>query len=1420
MQLSNPSSQDITVTYSAAKEAGDTADAGVDFTASTDATIPINSPNTTAEITVPILVDTIYEGNETFTVTVKSFAPGAPSPAAQFATGVSDIPVVVTIEDNEDEPVLSVASQTLTIGEEDGPLTFNVSLTPATIEDTVIVYSTDVGTASSLDFTGQSNQEVTIDAGDTELASGSLISIPITSDDIREGNETFNVTLSIKDAANKIAKIVGIPETIVISVTITDDDASDTPTVSITNTQSTLTEASGNLSVSLALSHATTQTVSIPYTISVGNATRGADFIAPASGTAFITSGTTGSITIPIVDDNIAEGDETFTVTLGTLVNAAPGSKVMQEFTIQDDDTATLSVKDDTTDVSVVEGNGTAKAQIVVELNKPAKQDVMVNYTVADVSTESGDYTDDGSGSITISSGDTSGIISLTIGNDAVYEGNETFTVTINSATNVSNTNAQGLSAITVTIVDDEAKSTLTAPATVSVTETNPGTNTNATFNLTLNPVSETNVVVSFSTSNGSAVGSADGTNADYTTQTTQTATIRAGQSEINDQTGTATPISIPITPDELQEGNETFFVTLTIQNPDATKAKIEGNPAEIVLPVTITDDETTDPVVRFTNQAATIAENAGSSFAVEIEVSHETTKTVAVAYQITADSGQATIGEDFIAPTSGVAKITSGTTTSIPVPILDDETYEGDETFKVELMGTPTNATLETTVANRTKEFTISENEEIPEIGFVLPLRINESAGANGKIPVRLNRPAKNNITANYSTTTRTSDFVMGSGSVTFTKGTTRAEIPIELVDDDVHESSSETVSVTLSGIVGDAIFINQAASYGEDFTIIDDDQEPIVLAPSHVYVQEGADTEINLKLSRQSYQRIEVRFSTSIEGSDTAEVNDFTAQTNITEPIAPNGESLQLIVPTNGDSIYEGNETFTVTLNMVSNSSFQGGADAVTIPVTIIEDDPRPILTTMQTSLSHKESDNVTVNFSIAGTAENDITVTPRVVYGSATAGDFANTPGAATITGGTANGSGTITYQIGTQAAFERIEEYDLEIKVSNNAQVEGVGSRILIPGQISDNPTEITVFEDSLMVSDTAGTAKIKVNLTDPAPADFVLSYYTEVKTTDTADASDEDFTSIASGSKSTVNVSAGDTSATLSITVKDDTDSDDETFTLHMEVPNNSSAIFGTGSSANGTKLEKQVTIKDSGSVSTYIGFADTTVRVAEDNANGSVSLAFAPNPAVQSVSPVTFTYYTVDGTATAGSDYTSSGTQASQTSITLNGSSDATEITISLTDDGAVEGDEQFIVKLSSTDAVFNNGTGSQDITVIIESEDVQTSTPVLSVSAGTGTEADEKADITLSLSLAASSSNVEVTYSTSIATGGATPDTANNNDVAIQTNAKVIIPQGETSGILSIPIVNDEIAEGTETFTFSITGISGATTSFMLNTD
>ena len=198
----------------------------------------------------------------------------------------------------------------------------------------------------------------------------------------------------------------------------------------------------------------------------------------------------------------------------------------------------------------------------------------------------------------------------------------------------------------------------------------------------------------------------------------------------------------------------------------------------DLVVPITITDNETTNPTVQLKAVADqdTPTEASGSSFNVKFDLSHATTETVSVDYAITttpsatattAGSTASTIGEDFIALASGTASIPSGTTEgTIAIPIIDDGTHEGGETFTVTLSNQSDNATLGSRMA---QEFTITDNDAQPEILFVLPLTINESAGANGMVPLRLNRPSKNDVTVSYTIASRAGDFTGGTDTVTF---------------------------------------------------------------------------------------------------------------------------------------------------------------------------------------------------------------------------------------------------------------------------------------------------------------------------------------------------------------------------------------------------------------------------------------------------------------------------------------------------------------------------------------------------------------------------------------------------------------------------------------------------------------------------
>ncbi|MCG2463019.1 hypothetical protein K8352_19880, partial [Flavobacteriaceae bacterium F89] len=68
-------------------------------------------------------------------------------------------------------------------------------------------------------------------------------------------------------------------------------------------------------------------------------------------------AGQTRTITVPIVDDNIVEGNETFTLQLGTPTNGVTLGKGSATGTITDNDTASLSIADATVAEDVAGGN-------------------------------------------------------------------------------------------------------------------------------------------------------------------------------------------------------------------------------------------------------------------------------------------------------------------------------------------------------------------------------------------------------------------------------------------------------------------------------------------------------------------------------------------------------------------------------------------------------------------------------------------------------------------------------------------------------------------------------------------------------------------------------------------------------------------------------------------------------------------------------------------------------------------------------------------------------------------------------------------------------------------------------------------------------------------------------------------------------
>ncbi|HYK22899.1 MAG TPA: Calx-beta domain-containing protein, partial [Pyrinomonadaceae bacterium] len=194
------------------------------------------------------------------------------------------------------------------------------------------------GTATAGSDYVASSGTVTIPAG----ATSATITIPIIGDTAVEPNETFNVNLSNAENVTLLSF-----STLAI---ILNDDAS----VQLGNTAFSVNESAGFATVSVTRVGDTSRTASVHYsttdaaglqacTIANGKASERCDYATAVGNVQFAIGETNKTFIIPIVDDALVEGDETFTVNLTGPTGATLGGTTTATVTIIDNDTTPAS---------------------------------------------------------------------------------------------------------------------------------------------------------------------------------------------------------------------------------------------------------------------------------------------------------------------------------------------------------------------------------------------------------------------------------------------------------------------------------------------------------------------------------------------------------------------------------------------------------------------------------------------------------------------------------------------------------------------------------------------------------------------------------------------------------------------------------------------------------------------------------------------------------------------------------------------------------------------------------------------------------------------------------------------------------------------------------------------------------------------
>ena len=643
--------------------------------------------------------------------------------------------------------------------------------------------SPELRQALATDYT-LANGTLTINAGET---SGTITIASIVNDSLDEANETVIVTLSSPSNAT-----LGSDD--VHTYTITDND--NAPVVDFETTSSNGAESVSSKAITVDLSAASGQNVTVNYTVT-GTATgSGTDFTL-ANGTLTISAGaTSGTITIgSIIDDAADEANETVILTLSSPSNATLGSDNVYTYTITDNDNAPV-VDFNTTSSSGAES--ASSASLTVDLSAVSSQNVTVNYAITGTATGSGtDYTL-ANGTLTISAGTTSGIITIAgIIDDSLDEANETVIVTLSSPNNAT-LGSDSVHTYTITDNDNTPTIDFNTPSSSGAESIS-----SKAITVDLSAASSQNVTVNYA-----ITGTATGSTTDYTLAN-GTLTINAGATS-----GTITIASI--VNDSLDEANETVIVTLSSPS-NATLG------SDSVHTYTINDNDDA-PVVDFNTTISSGAESV-SSKAITVDLSAVSAKNITVNYAVTGTASGS--GNDYTLG-SGTITINAGATTGTLTiaSIVDDSIDEADETVVLTLSN-PSNATLGT---DRAHTYTITDNDNTPTIDFNATSSNGAESVSSKAITIDLSGPSSEAITVNYTVTgTATgsgTDYSLVNGTITIAAGATSSTITIANIINDSADEADETVIITLSSPSNATLGSDDVHTY----TIADDDGQPTV--------------------------------------------------------------------------------------------------------------------------------------------------------------------------------------------------------------------------------------------------------------------------------------------------------------------------------------------------------------------------------------------------------------------------------------------------------------------------------------------------------------------------------------------------------------------------------------------------------------
>ena len=1100
----------VTIDY-ALGTGGDTATAPADYVNKTGTLTWANGEQGAKTIQLTVKDDALDEADELFTFRLRG------ATITGGATLGSPGTAAITILDNDlPAPVgrISLSASTYSVGEAAGKITITARRTQGSNGQLdVHYYTTDVtATAAGLDYTPTSGV-LSWPNGD---AADKTFDVPINSDVLYEGDETFLVTLV--DEGSPTPVTFGTSQA---TVTITDDDPKPLVPGVLSFASAAYATGEGSTRVVLVVGRTggSDGRVTVQCSTTDGTALAPGDYTTQ-SRTLVWANGDTADKTcaVTIVDDNQVDPSEAFQVLLsnpsgGATLGAIPTATV----TIVDNESPG-TIAFELASYSALEGDGAIN--VTVQRLGGAAGAASVNYAATAGTAGSGDFTAV-SGTLSWIDGDASTLtFTVPIKKDLLYENAETVNLTLSGATGAT---LGSPSAAVLTINDDDPVGgtiELTA-ATASVNETGP----TITLKATRKGSTTGAVSVNFSTT-------------DETATAVQDYTATSGTLNWADGVGGTKDIVILISNDGAAESDETFIVQL-----DHNSATT--NLGRSAATVTILDNDGTPSTGTITLDAATYTRKENLALVTLSATRSAGTGPATIGWATSA--GTATADVDYVESTGTLhwGDGQSGSKT-FTIALLDDATYEGDETFTVTLSnpsnGISIGATAAATVtikddelapvANGTVSFGLT-SFVVHENDTVVQIPVSRLGGSTGAITVK--------CTAVAATATSPADFAATNATLSWTNGDTADKLCSIPIANDLVAEAGEAFTVTLNTPTGGATVGVGLATV----SIVDDDTGGVIGFALADYVVGEEDGSITIELVRTggSEGAVDVEYTTQYRA---AKAGDFTKAAGTLHWDDGDAAPKSFVVTITPDFVYEGDEDFNIRLLGITGSARLGKPNQ---SVVIVDDDPPAgwIGLTKVVTTATEIDPSVTLQVTRKGSLTGAVSVSYTTSNQSATAGaDY-------TLTAGTLNwadgvgGAQSIVVPILDDNAVEGDESFLLKL---SNATGGAAIDRAVEKVTISDVETAglVSLSSATYSIGESSGTLTITATRTVSFGGAVSVAYATSSGSATEGG----DYTG-ASGTLSWANGESGSKTFNVSIS-PDGTPEGDETFSITLSNP--------------------------------------------------------------------------------------------------------------------------------------------------------------------------------------------------------------------------------------------------------------------------